>query len=66
MIVDLIQKILGQKDDYSIKEKKNVNTRRLVARVASGNVSLQLGNFITQEQVDAQRERLSRFNFKIS
>lgn len=66
MTVDLIQKILGQKDDYSIKEKKNVNTRRLVARVSSDNLSLQLGNFITQEEVDLQRERLSRFKFKLS
>lgn len=42
----------------------NVDTRRIVARFARGNSSLQLGKYVTEAQVAARREEVCNYNFR--
>ena len=65
MGINLIKRLFGHTDAHSVRPKRTVDTRRLVARVASGNVALQLGKFITREQIDAKRRDLSSYKFKL-
>lgn len=66
MVINRIKSLFGKTNVYSTRPAKQVDTRRLVARMASGNVSLQLGKFMTREQVDAKRRELSSYHFKLA
>ena len=64
--MDFIKNLFGKTNTYSATQVKKVDTRRLAARMASGNVALQLGKFMTREQVDAKRKELSSYTFKLA
>ena len=41
-----------------------VDTRSLVAKFSSGNVSLQLGRYATEKDIDARREKVCNYNYR--
>ena len=47
----------------SAEESKRTIARSVVRRAATGNVRLQLGNFVTKEDLDRQYERVKSYSF---
>ena len=47
----------------STEESKRTIAKSVVRRAATGNVRLQLGNFVTKEDLDQQYERVTSYRF---
>ena len=47
----------------STEESKRTIAKGVVRRAATGNVRLQLGNFVTKEDLDQQYERVKSYRF---
>ena len=45
------------------KEAERETDRRIVSRLATGNVRLQMGLFSTREEIDEERKKVKSYNF---
>lgn len=45
------------------EKAKQASARRIVSRLARGNVRLQRGQYVTREELDEQRKRAASYDF---
>ncbi|MDQ7016838.1 MAG: hypothetical protein Q9O24_05510 [Gammaproteobacteria bacterium] len=45
------------------KNRSNLIARRIVAKVSDGNVSLQMGNYVTQDQISERRKKVCSYTY---
>lgn len=55
--------ILFPKPPAHTEDEKKERERRIVARYAQGNISLQLGKYLTEKDIERRKAKLSSYRF---